>query len=68
MAVHVVNEARRCYQCKKPFCVEGCPVHTPIPDMIKLFLEGDSDKAGEILFENNPLSCVCALAYSAKTA
>lgn len=61
MAVHVVNEARRCYQCKKPFCVEGCPVRTPIPEMIKLFLAGESDKAGEILFENNPLSCVCAL-------
>ena len=61
MAVHVVKEARRCLQCKKPMCMKGCPVSTPIPEMIKLFLEGKSDEAGKALFENNPLSVVCAL-------
>lgn len=61
MAVHVVKEARRCLQCKKPMCMKGCPVSTPIPEMIKLFLEGKSDEAGKTLFENNPLSVVCAL-------
>lgn len=61
MAIHVVKEARRCLQCKNPQCVKGCPVSTPIPDMIKLFLDGKSDEAGDILFQNNPLSSVCAL-------
>ncbi|MCR5295051.1 MAG: NAD(P)-dependent oxidoreductase [Lachnospiraceae bacterium] len=61
MAVHVVNEARRCLECKKPKCVEGCPVRTPIPQMIALFKEGKSDEAGRLLFENNPLSSICAL-------
>ena len=61
MAVHVVKEARRCLKCKKPMCVEGCPVRTPIPQMIELFLDGKSDEAGKQLFENNPLSTVCAL-------
>jgi len=61
MAIHVVKEAQRCLQCKRPMCVEGCPVSTPIPDMIKLFLEGKSDEAGNTLFTNNPLSVVCAL-------
>ena len=61
MAIHVVNEARRCLQCKKPMCSEGCPVHTNIPEMIRLFLEGESDEAGEMLFENNPLSIICSL-------
>ena len=61
MAIHVVNEARRCLNCKKPMCREGCPIHTPIPDMIQLFLNGKSHEAGRLLFENNPLSVVCSL-------
>lgn len=31
MAVHVINEANRCLNCKKPMCMQGCPIHTPIP-------------------------------------
>lgn len=61
MAIHVVNEARRCLHCKKPMCREGCPIHTPIPDMIQLFLNHQIDEAGQMLFENNPLSDVCSL-------
>ena len=62
MAVHVINEARRCLQCKKPLCREkGCPVRTDIPEMIRLFLDGKSAEAGKMLFENNPLSVVCSL-------
>ena len=62
MAVHVINEARRCLQCKKPLCREkGCPVKTNIPEMIRLFREGKSTEAGEMLFNNNPLSVICSL-------
>ena len=62
MAVHVLNEARRCLQCKKPLCrLKGCPVETNIPEMIRLFLAGESEKAGKMLFDNNPLSVVCSL-------
>lgn len=61
MAIHVVNEARRCLHCKKPMCREGCPIHTPIPDMIQMFLNNQMEQAGEMLFENNPLSIVCSL-------
>lgn len=61
MAVHVINEAKRCLNCKKPMCREGCPIHTPIPDMIRTFLEGDINAAGEMVFENNPMSIVCSL-------
>ena len=32
MAIHVVNEARRCLHCKKPMCREGCPISTNIPE------------------------------------
>ncbi len=61
MALHVVNEARRCLNCKKPQCREGCPISTPIPDMIQAFLGGHIDEAGDMLFQNNPLSLVCSL-------
>lgn len=62
MAIHVINEARRCLQCKKPLCrLKGCPAQTNIPEMIRLFLDGQINEAGEMLFINNPMSIVCSL-------
>ena len=61
MAIHVINEARRCLNCKKPMCRTGCPINTPIPDMIHAFITGGINDAGHMLFENNPLSLVCSL-------
>lgn len=61
MANYVVDEAKRCLQCKNPSCRKGCPVSTPIPDVIKLLLEGEINEAGNRLFMNNPLSVVCSL-------
>ena len=60
MAVHVIAEANRCYECRKPLCQEGCPIHTPIPQMIHMLKEGKLREAGQMLFENNPLSVVCS--------
>ncbi len=57
----IINEAQRCLKCKKPMCKEGCPVKTDIPLIMQLFLDGKMDEAGEILFENNPLSALCSL-------
>ncbi len=61
MAVHVINEAKRCLNCKNPLCRQGCPINTPIPQMIQAFLNNDINGAGAMLFENNPLSLVCSL-------
>ncbi len=61
MAVHVIDEANRCLQCKKPMCQQGCPIHTPVPVMIKALKEGRLEEAGAMLFENNPMSLVCSL-------
>lgn len=61
MAIHVVDEARRCLHCKVPQCRKGCPINTPIPDMIELFRNRRKEEAGVMLFENNPLSVVCSL-------
>ncbi len=61
MALHITNEAERCLQCKKPLCREGCPARTPIPQVIALFRENRLMEAGKLLFENNPMSLVCAM-------
>ena len=53
------NEALRCLLCKKPKCsLQGCPVHTPIPECMQLYREDKLDEAGKILFDNNPLSAI----------
>lgn len=61
MGKHILEEASRCLKCKKPLCSKGCPVSTPINRMVEALLEGDMHGAGEILFENNPLTAVCSL-------
>ena len=60
MALQITNEANRCLQCKRPLCREGCTAHTPIPEVIALFREYRLIDAGQLLFENNPMSVVCA--------
>lgn len=57
----VISEAKRCLQCKKPLCKSGCPVNTPFNEVIPLLLEGSIVNAGEMLFNNNPLSVICSL-------
>lgn len=61
MALHIIDEAERCLTCKKPLCQVGCPVSTDIPRAIKLFRERKMDECGKLLFENNPMSAMCAL-------
>lgn len=62
MAVHIVEEAQRCFNCAKPGCqLKGCPIGTPIPKVISLFKEKKIQEAGRLLFENNPMSAICAI-------
>lgn len=61
MALHVMDEANRCLRCKVPQCQKGCPISTPIPEVIKLLKANKLDEAGKMLFENNPLTTVCSL-------
>lgn len=60
MPLHIVNEANRCLQCKNPMCQKGCPVSTPIPEIIQMFKDKKLMEAGEKLFRNNPLSVICS--------
>ena len=55
-------EASRCLLCKKPKCaLDGCPVHTPIPECMLLYRQGRLDEAGQLLFRNNPMTAVTSL-------
>ena len=54
-----MEEARRCLQCKKPFCVSNCPVNINIPDFIRSIAEGNFARAVFILKEKNALPSVC---------
>ena len=52
-------EATRCLQCKKPACVEGCPVSVDIPGFIGLIAKNDFSGAINKLWERNALPAVC---------
>ncbi|MCP4116613.1 MAG: NADPH-dependent glutamate synthase [Desulfobacteraceae bacterium] len=54
-----MTEAARCLQCKKPACVDGCPVSVDIPGFIQKIAEGDFSGAIERLWEKNALPAVC---------
>lgn len=61
MKKSLIDEAKRCAQCKDPRCSKGCPVNTQIKEMISMFLDSQIMPAGEMLFKNNPLSLICSL-------
>ena len=53
-----VLEARRCLDCKRATCVEGCPVGVDIPGFIGAVERGDLAAAAAILFAANALPAV----------
>jgi len=52
-------EASRCLGCKKPKCVEGCPVAVDIPGFIALIKAGDYAGAAKKIKETNVLPAIC---------
>lgn len=54
-----VLEAQRCLQCKKPKCVEGCPVNISIPEFIQKITEEDFEGAAAIIKKSSSLPAVC---------
>jgi glutamate synthase (NADPH/NADH) small chain len=52
-------EAGRCLQCKKPKCIDGCPVEIDIPAFVGLIWEGDFTGAAKKLKEMNSLPAIC---------
>ena len=54
-----ITEAHRCLNCKKPTCVEGCPVNINIPGFIKQLEIGNVLAAAQIISESSTLPAVC---------
>ena len=53
------TEAARCLGCKKPKCVEGCPVRVDIPGFIGQVAGGHFAQAARTIKEANCLPAVC---------
>lgn len=54
-----VTEAHRCLNCKKPTCVDGCPVNINIPGFIKQLEVGNVLGAAQVISESSTLPAVC---------
>ncbi len=54
-----IDEARRCLNCKKSPCMNGCPVGVKIPEFLALVAEGDFDGAYDKITETNSLPAIC---------
>ena len=59
--INLLEEANRCLVCKNARCQKNCPINTPIPEIISLYTENKIEEAGKKLFDNNPLSAICAI-------
>ena len=54
-----LTEAKRCLDCPKPSCMEGCPVNINIPSFIKNIERGQFLAAAKVLKNTSALPAVC---------
>ena len=54
-----MQEAKRCLDCAKPTCVEGCPVNIDIPTFVKNIERGNILEAARVLKKTSALPAVC---------
>ena len=54
-----IAEASRCMRCKKPLCVQGCPVNIDIPTFITHIYERDFGAALDTIRESSMLPAIC---------
>lgn len=54
-----IREAGRCLACKKPKCVDNCPVSVDIPAFIGLVAGGEHEEALAKIREKNVLPAIC---------
>ena len=54
-----LTEAKRCLDCPKPTCVEGCPVNIDIPSFVKNIERGEFLAAAKVLKNTSALPAVC---------
>lgn len=54
-----IQEASRCLGCKKPACMEGCPVNVDIRSFLERVKEGDFAGAARVIKRTNALPAIC---------
>jgi len=55
-----ILEAERCLQCKKPTCIDGCPINNDIPAFIALLRKGKFEEAYWKVRETSTMPAVCS--------
>ncbi|NLV51948.1 MAG: bifunctional dihydroorotate dehydrogenase B NAD binding subunit/NADPH-dependent glutamate synthase [Bacteroidales bacterium] len=58
-AEQAICEAKRCLDCAKPSCMEGCPVSINIPSFVKNIERGQFLEAAKVLKATSALPAVC---------
>ncbi len=59
-----VLEAKRCIQCRRPWCVEACPITQDCREYILRIAQADFDGAARVTLRDDPLAgCLCKVCY-----
>ncbi|HXQ48250.1 MAG TPA: FAD-dependent oxidoreductase [Thermoplasmata archaeon] len=59
-----ILEAKRCIQCRRPWCVEACPITQDAREYIRLVASGDFAGAAKVTLAENPLATsLCKVCY-----
>lgn len=59
LPAQAIEEANRCLKCRKPKCIEGCPVGIDIPAFINFIANGDFQEGIAKIKEKNNLPAIC---------
>ncbi len=54
-----IEEANRCLDCKKPLCVQGCPVNVDIPRFIAKIRDEEFGEGLDVIRESSMLPAIC---------
>lgn len=57
--LEAITEAKRCLNCKKPSCIEGCPISHDIPGFIYQLSKGNLGEAMSIINLKSNLPAIC---------
>ncbi len=59
-----VLEAKRCIQCRRPWCVEACPITQDCREYIRLIADRKFDEAARVTLRDDPLATtLCKVCY-----
>ncbi len=59
-----ILEAKRCIQCRRPWCVEACPITQDAREYIRLIAAGDFDGSARVTLRDDPLATsLCKVCY-----